>query len=583
MWVLEFHEDHVCKIKGKDIIGGLKMSIWLTQSLKPKKVLKIVLSIIVTLIALWIVVLPGNLSAENLPLTDVFTPTQSGYNTVCIPTIAKTASGTLLAFCEGREGGDFGDTAIILRRSADNGDSWMSQQVLWEEDGHTVGNPCPLVDEDTGRIHLICQYDNVSQYYCYSDNDGLSWSNWVNITSTFEDFNFDWERALPGPINGIKIKKGSYAGRLVYPVWLTDSTGFIQEGYDYYSAIIYSDDGGSTWEAGGMCPRTAEIPDMNECTVYEKDNGALILNMRVCRKTGIKLRAMSESTNGGITWSNPWLCNDLITPTCNSSAFRYSFSGDSTSSIVLFAGPNSTINREKMTVKKSIDGGYSWPVEKQIYSGPAGYSCLTKLSNDKIGILFNYGTGNYYEKIAFTSFTLEWLENNLLYEDWDSTSAWDTSGTTVEISPAGQLHLYDNTRTVTTVQKSDLSIGGIYTLEFKAKVDDFTAGSLDTNLGTSVRDGSKRLMLRIRSDGIYAITATSGGSWVKVKDRSMGTAWYTYRVEVNNGSATVYIDNDFQCNFSMQNHTGSDLIQHWVYAPSSDSAECHIDYTVLSD
>ena len=39
--------------------------------------------------------------------------------------LAVTTQGTLLAFCEGRQDGDFGNVNIILKRSLNGGNSWI--------------------------------------------------------------------------------------------------------------------------------------------------------------------------------------------------------------------------------------------------------------------------------------------------------------------------------------------------------------------------------------------------------------------------------------------------------------------------
>src|SRR5437764_817604 len=97
--------------------------------------------------------------------TDVFTSGTGGYHTYRIPVLLVTSRGTLLAFCEGRKTSrsDHGDIDLLLRRSADGGRTWGPVQLVHEEGGTravTIGNPCPVVDRETGTIWLTFCRDN---------------------------------------------------------------------------------------------------------------------------------------------------------------------------------------------------------------------------------------------------------------------------------------------------------------------------------------------------------------------------------------------------------------------------------------
>ena len=61
------------------------------------------------------------------------------------------------AFCEGRKDGrsDTGDIDLVLRRSADGGATWGPIQVVWDDGPDPCGNPCAVVDRDTGTIDCL--------------------------------------------------------------------------------------------------------------------------------------------------------------------------------------------------------------------------------------------------------------------------------------------------------------------------------------------------------------------------------------------------------------------------------------------
>ena len=59
--------------------------------------------------------------------------------------------------------------------------------------------------------------------------------------------------------------------------------------------------------------------------------------------------------------------------------------------MIYFSGPKSTFDRTHMTIKRSADGGKSYPRDAQtlVYSGLSGYSCLTHVKQSgKIGLLW---------------------------------------------------------------------------------------------------------------------------------------------------------------------------------------------------
>jgi len=64
-----------------------------------------------------------------------------------------------------------------------------------------------------------------------------------------------------------------------------------------------------------------------------------------------------------------------------------------------------------MTVRLSYDECKTWPVAKIINQGPSAYSCLTILTDNTIGCLYERGEEHAYEKITFANFNIEWLTN----------------------------------------------------------------------------------------------------------------------------------------------------------------------------
>ena len=132
---------------------------------------------------------PGDPSQPGAGLTQtpLWTAGQDGYHSYRIPALLATPSGTLLAFCEGRRNNrrDHGDIDLIMKRSTDGGESWSSHSIVHEEGGSaeiTIGNPCPVVDQDTGTIWMPLCRNNKQVLITKSKDDGVTWSAPVDIT-----------------------------------------------------------------------------------------------------------------------------------------------------------------------------------------------------------------------------------------------------------------------------------------------------------------------------------------------------------------------------------------------------------------
>ncbi|MBM4067604.1 MAG: exo-alpha-sialidase [Planctomycetes bacterium] len=320
-------------------------------------------------------------SGDGNPATDidVFVSGKEGYHTFRIPSLLVTPKGTLLAFCEGRKTSrsDHGDVDLVLKRSGDGGKTWGPLELVYEAGDTakiTIGNPCPVVDRDTGVIWLPFCRDNRAVFVTHSRDDGKTWARPVNITAAVTRPGWSWVATGPGV--GIQLAKGNFAGRLVIPC---DHKVKAQPGNaGYHSHIIYSDDHGKTWQLGG-----AAGPFTNECQVVELGDSSLMLNMRNYHgdKDRSRRRAVAFSKDGGQTWSDSRYDDALIEPICQGSLHRHGKS-------LVFSNPASTRKRERLTIRLSHDDGKTWPESMLIHEGAAAYSCLATLPDGRIGVLF---------------------------------------------------------------------------------------------------------------------------------------------------------------------------------------------------
>lgn len=346
--------------------------------------------------------------------TDVFVSGEGGYHTYRIPSVIVTEKGTLLAFCEGRKNSrsDSGDIDLLLRRSFDKGKTWSPVQMVWDDGPNTCGNPCPVVDRDTGVIWLLLTWnsgkikepkiqagfgkDSRRVFVTHSKNDGATWAEPREITARVKDRSWSWYATGPGA--GIQIERGPYRGRLVIPC---DHKVPVKKGSRYYSHIIYSDDHGASWKIGGTSPQD----QVNECEVVELEDGRLMLNMRNYDKS-VRSRQVCFSDDGGLSWQDQRHDPALIEPICQASIRRYRWSKGNQPGVLLFSNPASSKAREKLTIRASLDDSRTWPYARLLNEGGSAYSCLCVLRDGSIGCLYEK---DGYRRIPFARFTLDWV------------------------------------------------------------------------------------------------------------------------------------------------------------------------------
>ena len=336
----------------------------------------------------------------------IFKSGSEGYNTFRIPSIITTDSGVVLAFAEGRKNSssDSGDIDLVLKRSTDGGKTWGDLIVIRDDSTNVCGNPSPVIDRKTGKIFLLSTWnrgddteseiinmtsvDTRRVYVMNSIDEGLSWSKPIEITDKVKKPNWTWYAT--GPVHGIQIREGSKKGRMIIPCDHIEANT-----KKYYSHIIYSDDGGSSWNIGGTTPQD----QVNECSVAEIGKGKLILNMRNYDRTQMN-RKISISNDYGESWGDIYDDKALVEPICQASILRYSFKGYGRNDL-LFINPADKNKRLNMTLRLSNDLGRTWKAEFLLHEGPSAYSDITKLRNGNVGCLFEAGKNSPYEGIVY--------------------------------------------------------------------------------------------------------------------------------------------------------------------------------------
>jgi sialidase-1 len=340
----------------------------------------------------------ASVSAEGgLRQTDLFISGQDGYKAYRIPALVVSNRGTILAICEARKNSfsDKGDIDLVIKRSFDNGETWTGMQLIRDDGDNTVGNPCPVVDRQTGTIWLPFCRNNERVFVTKSTNDGATWSPPAEITEAVSQREWTWYATGPG--HGIQLS----SGRLLVPCDHKIKNATKENPQWYFSHVIYSDDHGKTWKLGGTLEGKT-----NECQAIETEDGSIYLNIRSYEDKD--RRACAWSSDGGLTWSKVTLEQSLIAPKCQASIVRFTDRKHRGKNRVLFSVPAGT-ERENLTIRLSYDECRTWPVSRTLYPGKSAYSELAIAPDMTICCFYERGDKNMYEKITFARFTLEWL------------------------------------------------------------------------------------------------------------------------------------------------------------------------------
>ena len=223
-----------------------------------------------------------------------------------------------------------------------------------------------MTPEETGQYMLT-----------RSGDDGRTWSDPINITEQVK--RPEWRLLIQGPGRGITMSDGT----IVFPSQFKDASNVP------HSTVIISEDGGRTWRIGGGVKSNT-----NESQVVELDDGRLMIN---CRDLRGGRRSVATSTDKGRTWTEHSTSRlSLVEPVCMASLLNVDRDlGRENTGRLLFSNPAvASAPRRSMTIKGSPDDGKTWTTRLLIDEGSsAGYSCLTMIDEQTIGILYEGSRG----------------------------------------------------------------------------------------------------------------------------------------------------------------------------------------------
>lgn len=361
---------------------------------------------------------PGIVEADDadgsLNSTVVFQHDAERHFDYRIPALTVAKDGALLAFCERRVGlHDHGQNDIVLRRSSDGGESWDKLQVIADEGGDSLNDPCVVV-LDTGRILLrytrfpkgvharksrITEIaepgyggpKNVRIYLTHSDDHGVTWATPRDVTRQMRRPD---AIAVGSPGVGLQLSRGPHEGRVLLPTYQVYRVG--DEDRYKHNSVAISDDGGETWQHSEEIAEPKEGHSGDEAQMVELADGSILLTAR--DEPEGQYRMLSVSKDAGETWSEHRFAKDLKTPRCMSSILRISMPSDEKPGLLWHTLPHTADSRSNGTIMVSLNEGQTWEVDRVIEPNGFAYSCLTMLPNGDVGCLYET---DEYSKIVF--------------------------------------------------------------------------------------------------------------------------------------------------------------------------------------
>jgi len=357
---------------------------------------------------------------------------QDNCDTYRIPGMVTTSEGTLIAVYDNRYNNSKDlqeDIDVGMSRSTDGGQTWEPMKVIMDmgewggnpERLNGIGDPSVLYDHTTGTIWVAALWmsglsetdmlwwaskpgmkpTETGQFVLVkSTDDGLTWSEPINITEQIKDP--VWQLLFQGPGRGITLNDGT----LVFPAQFKADIGekALDGGqYTAHSTIVYSKDGGETWQIGNGAK-----PNTTEAQVVQLADGSLMLNMRDDRNRRVKDetngRAVAITSDLGETWTiHPSSNSALPEPNCMASLIAADVELENEiQQVLFFSNPNDKQSRVNMTIKASLDQGHTWPEANQVLLNENqgfGYSCMTMVDENTVGILYEGVKELYFQKV----------------------------------------------------------------------------------------------------------------------------------------------------------------------------------------
>ncbi|WIK66241.1 sialidase family protein [Globicatella sanguinis] len=265
---------------------------------------------------------------------------------------------------------------------------------------------------------------NMYVWLSYSDDDGKTWSCPEDITPQIK---LPWMVFYGvGPGNGIALHAGEKKGRLIIPMYSTNSLTTLDGSQT--SRVIYSDDHGKTWNSGLSVNDNRYVPELSttidsktfdnrllqntEAVAVQLNNGQVKLFMR--NLTGNV--QVATSFDGGETWHEEISSiKEIVDVYVQLSAIHTIQDGKEYVLLTNATGPERN-NGHVHILEVTEEGNLKWLNKILIQEGKFAYNSIQMLNDKTFGVLYEHSSQEYNEYcLLFNKFN--WSELEILLDE----------------------------------------------------------------------------------------------------------------------------------------------------------------------
>lgn len=306
-----------------------------------------------------------------------------------IPAMVVAKDGAVVVAYDKRydSAGDAGSHRIdlVARRSTDGGKTWTEPVTIAEGKGtggfsNGFGDPALVVTSKGRIICMSCAGDKnfwsgqKDMAMIYSDDNGQSWSQPVNITDYHLNNEVDSVRNMLRS-SGFFVTSGrgilTSDGRVMFAANYRTKDSSIKE------YVIYSADEGRTWTLDGhLAYRGAD-----ESKLVELNDGRLMMSVRHKGSRGFNI------TDGrNLVWGKQYRNPQISGAACNADILYY----DRKRKVMFHTIPATipTLQRACLQLLVSQDEGRTWTVADTLQAGAASYSTMERLPDGSLAIFY---------------------------------------------------------------------------------------------------------------------------------------------------------------------------------------------------
>lgn len=356
-------------------------------------------------------------------------------------------------------------------------------------------------------------------------DNGIEWGELQLLDIKVDGRGEGFAGVCPG--RGISVTLDDGTNRIIFPIYNSGS------GWTETASVIYSDDGGKTWQRGGLANDFNGTGKSSESQIVELPDGTL----RMFSRNSVGYISYTDSTDYGETWgtyqtdeSLAYVGNCMVS-FINVDGYAIAPDGTVYGNLIMASYPQGSGRNNGVLRVGSVDATtneITWLNDDDIdYAGSYLYSCLTQIDGDRIGLL--------YEKED-----TEWGSGHIVYEEVSVSGALG-DGWAYSADPVPTLSV--------SVDEQNISVGSTTQLSL-AMEGDGTAGTVAWSVASDAGDEIASLdksetavgeSVTLTAEGTGKVTVTATTTVTLPTGASVGLS-ASARVYISDSSTTTLPD-----------------------------------------